>query len=52
MELFGFIKLSMLYLLLHMELSLCMTFYLRHNLGGYMVNTTRFPVKIEEALAP
>jgi hypothetical protein len=36
-----------------MELSLCMTFYLRHNLGGYMVDTTvGFPVKIMEALAP
>jgi hypothetical protein len=36
-----------------MELSLRLIFYLRHNLEGYMVDTTvRFPVKIVEALTP
>jgi hypothetical protein len=30
-----------------MKLSLCVSFYLRHNLGGYTVGTTaRFPVEI------
>jgi hypothetical protein len=37
----------------HMELSLRLSFYLRHSLRGYMVGTTVvFPVKIMEALAP
>jgi hypothetical protein len=37
----------------HMELSLHLSFYLRHSLGGYTVGTiTGFPVKIVEALAP
>jgi hypothetical protein len=36
-----------------MELSLCLIFYLRQSLGGYMVDTTAgFSVKIMEALAP
>jgi hypothetical protein len=36
-----------------MELSLCLGFYLRHNLRGYTVDTTvGFPVKIVEALSP
>jgi hypothetical protein len=36
-----------------MELSLYLSFYLRHTLGGYMVdNNASFPVKIMEALAP
>jgi hypothetical protein len=35
-----------------MELSLLLSFYLRHSLRGYTVDTTvRFPVKIMEALA-
>jgi hypothetical protein len=42
-----------LYLLVHMELSLCLSFYLRCSLGGYTVSTTvGFPVEIMEALAP
>ncbi len=36
-----------------MKLSLCLSFYLQHSLGGYTVDTTtRFPIKIMEALAP
>jgi uncharacterized SAM-dependent methyltransferase len=36
-----------------MELSLRLSFYIGHSLGGYTVDTTmRFPVKIVEALAP
>jgi hypothetical protein len=36
-----------------MELSLCLSFYLRCSLGGYMVGTTAgFPVRTVEALAP
>jgi hypothetical protein len=36
-----------------MELSLRLSFYLKHTLGGYTVDTTvGFPVKIMEALAP
>jgi hypothetical protein len=36
-----------------MELSLCVSFYLRHILGGYTGDTiARFPVKIMEGLAP
>jgi hypothetical protein len=36
-----------------MELILCLSFYLRHSLGGYMVDTTMgFQVKIMETLAP
>jgi hypothetical protein len=36
----------------HMELSLCLSFYLRRSLGGYMVGTTvAFPVKTVETLA-
>jgi hypothetical protein len=36
-----------------MELSLWLSFYLRHSLGGYTVDTTAgFPVKIVEVLAP
>jgi hypothetical protein len=43
---------STLYLLVYMELSFRLSFYLRHSLGGYMVDTTEgFPVKIMEALA-
>jgi hypothetical protein len=53
MELWDFIKLSVLYLSVHMELSLHLSFYLRRNLRGYMVGTTvGFPVDIMEALAP
>jgi hypothetical protein len=36
-----------------MELSLYLSFYLKHSLQGYTVDTTTgFPVKIVEALAP
>jgi hypothetical protein len=36
-----------------MELSLRLSFYLRHILGGFTVDTTtRFPIKIVEDLAP
>jgi hypothetical protein len=36
-----------------MELSLCLSFYLRRSLGGYKVGTTvGFPVEIMETLAP
>jgi hypothetical protein len=36
-----------------MEHSLRLSFYLRHNLRGYTVDTTvGFPVKIVEALVP
>jgi hypothetical protein len=53
MELWDFIKLSVLYLLVHMELSFRLSFYLRRSLGGYTVGTTAgFPVEIVEALAP
>jgi hypothetical protein len=53
MELWDFIKSSTLYLSVHMELSLCLSFYLRCNLGGYMVGTNaRFPLEIVVALAP
>jgi hypothetical protein len=52
MELWDFIKSSALYLLVHMELSIRLSFYLRRSLGGYTVSTTAgFPVKIVEALA-
>jgi hypothetical protein len=41
------------YLSVHMELNLCLSFYLKHSLGGYSVDTTTgFPVKIVKALAP
>jgi uncharacterized SAM-dependent methyltransferase len=53
MELWDFFKSSMLYPSVHMELSLRLSFYLRHSLGGYTVDTTAgFLVKIMEALAP
>jgi hypothetical protein len=40
MKLWDLIKLSVLHLLVHMELSLCLSFYRRHCLGGYTVVTT------------
>jgi hypothetical protein len=53
MELWGLFKSSVLYLSVHMELSLRLSFYLKHSLGGYTVETTvGFPVKIMEALSP
>jgi hypothetical protein len=53
MEPLDFIKSSALYLLVHMDLSLLLSFYLRCSLEGYTVGTiTGFPVKIMEALAP
>jgi hypothetical protein len=52
-ESWNFIKSTALYLLVHMELSLCLSFYLRHSLRGYTVGTIMgFPVEIVEALAP
>jgi hypothetical protein len=52
MEPWDFIKLSALYLSVHIELSLHLSFYLTRNLGGYTVGTTvGFSVKIVEALA-
>jgi hypothetical protein len=52
-ELWDFIKSSTLYLSVHQELSLCLSFYLTRSLRGYTVGTTvRFPVEIVEALAP
>jgi hypothetical protein len=52
-EPWDFIKSSALYLSIHMELSLYISFYLKRNLGGYTVGTTAgFPVEIVEALAP
>jgi hypothetical protein len=53
MESWGFIKSSALYQSVQMELSLCLSFYLMHNLGGCTMSTTmRFPAKDVEALAP
>jgi hypothetical protein len=47
MKLWDFIKLSELYLLVHLELRLHLSFYLRRSLRGYMVGTTiGFPGKI------
>jgi hypothetical protein len=52
MEPWDFIKSSVLYLLVDIDLSLCLSFYLRCNLRGYTVGSTaRFLVKIVEALA-
>jgi hypothetical protein len=53
MELWDFIKSSVLYLSVYMELSIRLSFYLRRSLGGYTVGTTvGFPIQIMEALAP
>jgi hypothetical protein len=53
MEPCDFIKSSALYQLVHMDFSLCLSFYLRRSLMGYTVSTTMgFPAKIMEALAP
>jgi hypothetical protein len=50
-EPWDFIKSSVLYLLVHMKLSLRLSFYLRHSLRGYLVGTTAgFPAKIVEVL--
>jgi hypothetical protein len=52
-EPWGFIKLLALYQLVHVELSLHLSFYLRCNIGGYTVGTTMgFPVEIVKDLAP
>jgi hypothetical protein len=51
-EPWDFIKSSMLYLSVHMELSLQLSFYHRRSLGDYMVGiTARFSIEIVEALA-
>jgi hypothetical protein len=53
MDPWDFFKSSVLYLLVHIELNLRLSFYLRHSLRGYTVDTTMgFPIKIMEALAP
>jgi hypothetical protein len=52
MEPWDFIKSSALYLLVHMEHSLLLSFYLRYCLGGYTVGTAvGFRIEIVEALA-
>jgi hypothetical protein len=49
----GFIKSSVLYQLVHIELDLRLSFYLKRSLRGYMVGTTMgFQAKIVEALPP
>jgi hypothetical protein len=49
----GFIKSLASNQIVHMELSLRLSFYLRRSLGGYKVGTTAgFVVEIVEALAP
>jgi hypothetical protein len=51
-EPWGFIKSSAKNKAIHMELSLCLSFYLRHILGGYMMGTIAgFSIKTMEALA-
>jgi hypothetical protein len=53
MKLWGFFKSSASYLSVHIELSICLRFYLRCSLGGYTVGTNmEFPVEVKEALAP
>jgi hypothetical protein len=53
MEPWGFIKSSTSNQMVHMKLSLYLSFCLRRNLRGYMVGTTTgFSVEIVEALAP
>jgi hypothetical protein len=53
MESWGFIKPLVQNKAVHMKLSLCLCFYLRHSHGGYMVGTAvGFPVEIVEALGP
>jgi hypothetical protein len=48
-----FIKLAALFLSVHMELSVYLSFYLRSSFRGYTVGTTAgFPVEIVEDLAP
>jgi hypothetical protein len=52
-EPWDFVKSSALYISVHMELSICLSFYLRCSLRGYTVGTTvEFLLKIVEALAP
>jgi hypothetical protein len=49
----GFIKSSVQNKVVHMQLSLLLSFYMKRRLGSYMVSTTTgFPVEIVEALAP
>jgi hypothetical protein len=48
-EPWSFIKLTAQNYVVHMELSLCLSFYLRRSLGG---TTVGLLVKIVEALAP
>jgi hypothetical protein len=51
-EPWDFIKLSALYLSVHIEFSLRLSFYIKCSLRGYMVGTTAgIPIEIMEALA-
>jgi hypothetical protein len=53
MEPRGFIKPFVSNQAVYMELSLCLSFYLRCSLGGYTVGTTvGFPIEIVQALVP
>jgi hypothetical protein len=53
MEPRGLIKLSASNQVVCTEISLCLSFYLRCSLGGYMLRTTAgFSIEIVEALAP
>jgi hypothetical protein len=53
MELSGFVKSSAENKVVHMQLSLRLSFYHRRRLGGYTMGTTMgFPVVTVEALAP
>jgi hypothetical protein len=53
MELWDFFKALVLYLSVHIELNLSLSFYLRRSLGGYTVGTTGgFQVELVDALVP
>jgi hypothetical protein len=53
MEPWDFIKSLAQNKAIHIKLSLCLSFQLRHNLGGYTVGTTvGFQVETVEVLAP
>jgi hypothetical protein len=53
MELRGFIKSSAQNNVIHMELRLRLSFFLKRSLEGYTLGTTTgYPVKTMEALAP
>jgi hypothetical protein len=53
MKSWGFIKPLAQNKAVHIKLSLCLSLYLKHSLGGNTVGTTMgFPIEIVEALAP